>query len=67
MFHTNEGNFAELIASTIDVQRSIIEYMQKKYDDPVRSQKEDMEFIQKVSQFLANKQECYNALAKLFE
>lgn len=67
VFHTSEGNFADLIAGTIDVQRSIIEYMQKKYDDPVRSQKEDMEYIQKVSQFLANKQECYSALLKLFE
>lgn len=67
VFHTNEGNFADLIASTIDAQHSIIDYMQKKYDDPIRSQSEDMEYIQKVSQFLANKQECYSALLKLFE
>lgn len=66
VFHTSEGNFADLIASTIDVQRSIIDYMQKKYDDPARSQKEDMEYIQKASYFLANKQECYSALLKLF-
>lgn len=67
VFHTNERNFAELIAGTIDIQRSIIEYMQDKYDDPARSQEEDLEYIQKASQFLANKQECYNALLKLFE
>lgn len=67
VFHTGERNFADLIANTINAQRSIIDYMQKKYDDPVRSQQEDLEYIQKASAFLANKQECYNALLKLFE
>lgn len=67
VFHTGERNFADLVANTINAQRSIIDYMQKKYDDPVRSQQEDVEYIQKASAFLANKQECYNALLKLFE
>lgn len=60
-------NFAEMIARTIDTQRSIIEYIKAKYEDPARSEKEDGEYIQKASDFMANKQECYNALLTLFE
>lgn len=63
----NASNFAEIIAGTIDAQRSIIEYIQAKYSDPARSEKEDWEFIQKASAFLENKTECYNTLLDLFE
>lgn len=66
-FHRNAGNFAEMVAGTIDAQRSIIEYIQAKYSDPARSEKEDWEFIREASAFLENKTECYNTLLDLFK
>lgn len=67
IFHTNEGNFADLVAGAIDIQRSIIDYIREKYNDPVRSEEDDLIYIQKASDFLANKQECYNVLLGFFE
>lgn len=60
-------SFADWVRIMIEQQQKIIDEVWDKYNNPATSQNEDLEFIQKTSESLANKKECFDVLLKLFE
>lgn len=60
-------NFADWVRIMIEQQQKIIDEAWNRYNNPATRLNEDLEFIQKTSESLANKKECFDVLLKIFE